>query len=861
MMAAVVASGCGAEETSLEEFIDRVIKRLEEKDIPGYLETLAPELRETENMAIRSYFDTFRMDKLSLRRMGQGQDEKGRPVVFLQAHYENDYSVILENWKIHPDRVDDRWRIAHKDLSGSVTNLYKIRIPSDRIGRSRRVEVEHRDIRIEFSDAVVFFDNIPDLDTALVVLGKGRLSFTPSNDIEKHQLELLYGQPVLEETLDHLFLRCSNHFFGTRVKIHGFDEKPRLPVTEAEIKAAASVFSKNHVRSFTVESSLDRDILSFLPQGDEAVLDFHGPRVGDMTYVYHPFSEEEVSLYDRTRERIISLYSPRRGDGDGPRRMFISFADKFNVEEYLLDVDYDPGTSFLSATARIRIVSRVEALDSVKLRLNPSLEILKVSDQDGRELFVTQDRQRKIFYAHFIVPPSRDAAFWMEITYRGRIHPLPPSSDLSFGTDRQSRLFAARPRYDTYLFTQNSLWYPSPAHSDYFTARLNITVPPGYTCISSGNLVETDPGDDPGRAVEQQTATPTRFKWETRVPVKYVAFIVGRFEKLQPVDSTVPLDVHFSSGIHVPWRDLGNQAAEILDIYSELFGPFPYEAFNVVYRLWPDRGGHSPPSFVVLNETPWLVDGRFGRAISSPVDISTREDYFLAHEIAHQWWGQAVTWGTYRDHWLSEGLSQYAAVLYLRKKYGEREFGSVLKKLSRWTERKTRWGPIILGSRLSYHNFEAFQAIVYGKAALALHMLSDILGEDLFYRCLKEFYLEHRHGRARTGQFIRSVERTSGRDLSAFFRGWFFSHDLPRVLFSTRGEKTESGYQLRVRVIQSKDLFVFPLWVEWRIGRDVHRKMIDVDGPLVEAVWEMEEKPRRIRVNPDGLVPGTFRSF
>jgi hypothetical protein len=842
-----VAAGPASDEENLDLFLDGIIKRLEEKDIAGYLALLIPDLRDSENAAVRSYFDVFEMDRLTLRKSGRGSDESGRPVVFLQAFFQNEHAVIAENWKFFLERLDGRWRIVRREPSGSVANLYKLQIPSGRYGRSSRVEIEHRDIKIVFEEAVVFFDNIPHLETALVVLGKGHVTFRPSDDIEKHQLELIYGRPLLEDTLDHVFLRCSNHFFLTRVTIRDFVDDPRVAVTESEKKSAAAVFSRNYGRSFTIESPMDQGLLSFLPQGDEAVFDFRGRKTGQMTYIYHPFSEEEISLFDRSKNRIVNMYSPRRADEERLPRMFVSFGEKFDVRHYDLDVDYNPESSFLSAKARIRIASRVEALDAVKFRLNPDLEILKVRDPAGRDLFVTQDRLRNLFYAYFIVPPERGEIFELEIEYRGRIFPIPPMSDVLSQSGVRDQVVAFRPRYETYLFTHNALWYPAPPDEKYFTARMRIVVPPGYVCLSVGN-----PAGSNGSS---------SFLWETRTPVKYLAFIVGRFDKTQSRDLPVPFSVHVSSEISVPWRELAEKSSEILEFYSGLFGPFPYDSFRVVHRLWPVRGGHSPPSFIVLNEPPWIGERRYGLALNSPVDISARVEYLLAHEIAHQWWGQAVSWATYRDQWLSEGLSQYAAVLYLRKQFGEREFAGILKKLSRWTEQKSHRGPVILGSRLSYTDYEAFQAIVYNKASLALHMLSDLLGEDLFYRCLREFFREHRHGRARTGQFIQAVEKTSGRDLQDFFQGWFFRHELPRVRFSSQVEKTENGFRTRIRVFQPHNVFVFPLWVEWRIGRTSHRAMIVVDGPQVEAVWETEERPRRIRINPDGLVPGKFQKL
>ncbi|MBM3306194.1 MAG: hypothetical protein FJY79_09700, partial [Candidatus Aminicenantes bacterium] len=241
------------------------------------------------------------------------------------------------------------------------------------------------------------------------------------------------------------------------------------------------------------------------------------------------------------------------------------------------------------------------------------------------------------------------------------------------------------------------------------------------------------------------------------------------------------------------------------------------------------------------------------------VDLSQWPDYFLAHEIAHQWWGQGVSFATYRDQWLSEGLSQFAAASYLRDRYGDRAFASILKKFSRWTEKKSLRGPILMGSRLSYFDFDAYQAIVYNKSALALFMLQDLLGEGVFRSGLQAFFEKYRHRPARTASFIAEMEAASGRDLKAFFNGWFSSHELPDVRTSWTETAVPAGARLAVRVTQLKGPFVFPLWIEWTSGPQTFRNMVIVERGSQEFVLTLPAKPDKVRINPLKAVPGKFQ--
>jgi aminopeptidase N len=340
--------------------------------------------------------------------------------------------------------------------------------------------------------------------------------------------------------------------------------------------------------------------------------------------------------------------------------------------------------------------------------------------------------------------------------------------------------------------------------------------------------------------------------------VKYLSFIVGRFDQRTESVGPVPLEVSVSSEILDSRPPLASQAARILDFYARAFGPYPYDKLGLVLRLWPVMGGHSPASFIVINDVPWRSDPGFPPLPDTPVDLSAWDDYFLAHEIAHQWWGHGVSLDSYKDQWLSEGLAQFAAASYLREKHGPADFAAILRKFARWTEKKSVRGQILMGSRLSYFDFAAYQAIVYDKAALALFMLQDLIGPEAFGAGLRSFFEIHKFRAARTGEFIAAMEAAAGRDLKDFFRGWFSSWELPEVRTTWTETAVDAGVRLDFRVEQLKGRFVFPLWVEWTRGAEKGRALIVVDEASETASVILPAKPDRIRVNPDKAVPGKF---
>jgi aminopeptidase N len=323
----------------------------------------------------------------------------------------------------------------------------------------------------------------------------------------------------------------------------------------------------------------------------------------------------------------------------------------------------------------------------------------------------------------------------------------------------------------------------------------------------------------------------------------------------------LPLEFFKSStNIRLPQRELLEEAKDVIRFYEGLFGPFPYEKLTIVQRVWFTAGGHSPASFIIINEMPQFVGGKRRFLNSrSPADFSRWKGYFLAHEIAHQWWGQGVTWKTYHDQWLSEGLAQFSSILYLSQKYGDKVLDSIVKKLSQWTEKKSDWGAITMGSRLSYFDFETFQSIIYNKASLALLMLKDILGEEVFFQGIKDFFALHKYGAASTYDFIKAFNRVSGKDLGPFFKGWFDTHILPEVDVSHTLLRQEEGFLLRLNISQKSDLFVFPILVEWtQKGREVSERLL-IDEREKRFEFKLDDKPRKIKFNSDKAVPGKFK--
>jgi hypothetical protein len=387
---------------------------------------------------------------------------------------------------------------------------------------------------------------------------------------------------------------------------------------------------------------------------------------------------------------------------------------------------------------------------------------------------------------------------------------------------------------------------------------MRIIIPPRYQVVATGRLIDQynleglDKVEDVGKMGNKV------YVFESQTPLKYLAFFVGYLTEIEASTKIVPLRFMRTKRTRPENWDLFLGAEEILGFYTRLFGDFPYEKLWIVKRIWDTHGGHSPPSFIVLDELPRLIGQIHRPRLDSPVDLSRWKEYMLAHEIAHQWWGQGIAWESYRDIWISEGMAQFAAVMFLKDKHGEGAYARILKKFAREIMKKSEWGAITMGSRISYFDFNAFQTIVYNKSAMVLNMLRDLLGDELFYQGLRRFFDQHKFTAAGTGDFTKIFQEISSIDLTVFFEKWFNSYQLPEVRVFHSLQKGTEGNTLQFKVNQINEPFIFPLWIEWRENGVTKSHKIVVNKQNQQFSFAVQDNPDRIKINPKDAVPGKF---
>ena len=340
-------------------------------------------------------------------------------------------------------------------------------------------------------------------------------------------------------------------------------------------------------------------------------------------------------------------------------------------------------------------------------------------------------------------------------------------------------------------------WLPTVDHPyDKATCEFIVTSPAHYKVISNGLLLEES-------LITKDTK---RTHWKQSVPVSCWLFVLG------VADFAVQYEDAFQGKSIQTWvypkdRDAGfldfaSPTKQVLQFYSDYVGPYAYEKLANI-ETQSVGGGMETSSAIFYDEK--LVTGQ----------QSVRLRNVVIHELAHQWFGNAVTESTWDDAWLSEGFATFFTLLFIENAYGYEEFLSGIKasrktvydlskKDSTWTivaNRSAEAGPVTHG-------------LTYQKGAWTLHMLREKIGHDNFRKGIQAYYQKFFNANATTADFITEMEKASGQDLKSFFTQYLTRADNLQLKAAWDYDATKKQIVLKFQQTQSSAKpFVFPIEV------------------------------------------------
>ena len=811
--------------------------------------------------------------------------------LIIEIFIETGARARIATWRLdirRPRDSTDRqpWRLIVQERLSFVEGLHRLSLHPEKQFAARDLVIDSVDFELRLPAGDVFVADTAEGVTALVLIGDGTMSFTPSPPEERGQVRIFAGTESLETTFSAAFVRLNPYEFEQQLK------RPSLTPVAVDgrlFRRAQLIFDEEVVKSFSLDlSELSRDTWSLLPQAGDFLAEVRTRRFDTLTYARSTGEAEDITLFHRAKKKNISAYaSPMKLSSRG---RFFNEDDlvEYDVLNYDIDATFSPEREWLEGHARLRIRVKAYALGALTLKLNELLNVRSVnSDELGRLLFLRVRNQNSVV-VNLPSTVARDLELTLDIAYQGLMR--------SQGIDQES-IALQEPRLQEdqpfvppephWLFSNRSYWYPQGQVTDYATAHVRVTVPAAYAAVASGVGAPANPILTSGAAGARAT-----YVFSADQPLRYVGLLVS---KMRDVDAAhVALDIvppapvsgpaeetpYLGAGVlatrkptrkSVPAvgtrntllleleanrrqeqkaRETMGTAADILRCYAALIGDVPYDAMNIAMVESTLPGGHSPAYVAMINNPAPMAPNTWR---NDPASFSNFPEFYLAHELAHQWWGQAVGWQNYHEQWLSEGLAQYFAALFAKQRRGEAAFRDVLRQFRRWALEDSDQGPIYLGYRLGHlkNDSRVFRAIVYNKGAGVLHMLRRLVGDEAFFKGLRRYYAENRFKKAGTIDLRRAMEAESGKNLERFFQRWVFETGIPRLRYST----TVDGQELVVRFEQlgasPNSLYDVPVTVAIHYADKTTEDVVAVTEAAVEKRYPLAGTLRGVEVNGD----------
>jgi aminopeptidase N len=398
---------------------------------------------------------------------------------------------------------------------------------------------------------------------------------------------------------------------------------------------------------------------------------------------------------------------------------------------------------------------------------------------------------------------------------------------------------------DTHLWTQGEpiearYWYPSfDSPNEKFTSEITCRVPAGMVVLSNGKLMSEE---------KQAGSDLVAVRWLQGKPhANYlICLVAGHLKKVEDKYKDIPLAFYTpASQIEQAMHSFKDTKDMMAFFEKEIGVPYPWAKY---YQVCVDDfgwGGMENTSLTTLND----------RTLHTPEFETLRSSQgLIAHELAHQWFGDLVTCKDWAHLWLNEGFASYYDLLYENHKNGRDKFLYDLYQSAKGIINQGDQTNAVV--RRDYNEPEQqFGYQVYPKGAWVLHMLRSQVGEDLYRRCIKTYLERHQYDTVVTEDLNAVFEELSGRSFDQFFDQWVYHGSQPDLAVSYSWDEKTKLAKVTVEQKQklSEDilLFNFPLTLRFRSKAGVVDRTITVKEKAEDFYLGLEQAPEIVRIDPE----------
>ena len=427
----------------------------------------------------------------------------------------------------------------------------------------------------------------------------------------------------------------------------------------------------------------------------------------------------------------------------------------YNVTFYDLSLTLDAEHRRLGGEVNISFTALAK-LKTIRFDLYKNLRIYSIK-MDGKTISFKRKERAVYLDLPDLLEPGKD--YSITVSYGGsplKARKPPWRGGMVWKKDKSGNLWTGV----TCESEGASIWFPCKDHlsDEPDSVRLHMTVPEGLQVVSNG-ILET----------HTTISGEETYVWSTHYPINIynITFYTGKYEHIADTMSTgqgiLNLDYYVLPENIEKARNHFRQVKDVISIYSEAFGPYPWikEGFKLV---------ESP--FEGMEHQTAIAYG------SGYEDLSwLGGDYIIVHEAAHEWWGNAVSVSDFSDIWLQEGFATYSELVFSEKMKG---YDTSMLYANYWLASTIKNKFPVVGPRnVSYWDYK--DGDVYGKGALILNTIRNVINDStLFFDILRTFYREHEAKLpVTTADFKEVVERKTGKNWDKFFEAYLYSRKVP----------------------------------------------------------------------------------
>ena len=532
----------------------------------------------------------------------------------------------------------------------------------------------------------------------------------------------------------------------------------------------------------------------------------------------------------------LTLAGPALAQSPGPH----PYRPGIDVVDYAITLDLPDRGAAIQGRA-VLAVRRSAAVDTLVLDL-VALRVDSVLVDDRAAAFARTDSLLRVPIGTVV-----GDSFSVTVRYSGE-----PKDGLIIRTDSAGRWTAFGDNWPN----RARNWIPSVDHpSDKATVTWTVRAPSERRVVANGDLVEETP-----LAARSGGPPRTLTRWREDRPIApYLMVIaaaplvyydlgrdgcgVGEFGSC--VRQSVYVFPESRDFLPGPFA----HSPEIVRLFSELVAPFPYE--KLAHLQSSTRYGGMENAGAIF-----YADGPFRK--------KTMQPGVIAHETAHQWFGDAVTEREWSHVWLSEGFATYFQELWVERFRGDSAFRADMRRIRDQIVKAPEVASRPVIDTLQTNLMQLLNTNSYQKGGWTLHMLRGLVGDSAFFRGVRSYYLANRHSTALTDDLRRAVEGTSGRSLGWFFDQWLRRPGYAEVTTSWRYDTAQRRVVATIAQGTRFGAYRFPLTVAVvdASGRE-RRATLDVPATgsaTLVVPLDLETSPRGVAFDPDVRVLGTFQS-